>query len=177
MSRYGVSRHEKNEYKSLIQLFLLELLIMSTAQGRPYRHVGVLIPVQSRKDEPDRVAREWPRINNTHVASKGFILADLINVLDLGTSVLVVQSVQTGELLVNKILRPNVSDPEYPDYEEPLELRVSTFQGILPSTEFPNDVPIGVLPRNVPFFNKLKFWQELEPDDDDASPAYSLYFE
>lgn len=150
---------------------------MSTAQGRPYRHVGVLIPVQSRNDEPDRVAREWPRINSNHVASKGFILADLINVLDLGTSVLVVQSIQTGELLVNKVLRPNISDPDYPEYEEPLELRVSTFQGILPSTEFPGDVPIGVLPRNAPVFNKLKFWQELKPDDDNVNPAYSLYFE
>ncbi|KAK7728037.1 hypothetical protein SLS63_006888 [Diaporthe eres] len=91
---------------------------------------------------------------------------------------LVVQSVQTGELLAQKLLRPS-GDPDYPgyEYEEPLELRISTWQDTLPSNEFPNDVPLGVLPRDAPFFNKLRFWQHLTPDDELNMPAYSLYFE
>lgn len=147
---------------------------MSTASSRPYRHVGVFLPVQSRNDAPARVAREWPRINNTHVASKGFLLADLIATK---ASVLAVQSVQTGELLVHKLLRPKHDDPDYPEYPEPLELRVSTWQETLPSREFPNEAPSGVLPQDALFFNKLKFWQHYIPDEIDARPAYSLYFE
>lgn len=148
---------------------------MSTAQSRPYRQLGVFLPVQSRSDHPNRVTREWPRINNTHVASKGFLIAGLIGTVNK-TTMIIVQSVQTGELLAQKLLRPNTNDPDY-EYEEPLELRISTWQDTLPSTGFPNNVPLGVLPRDAPFFNKLRFWQQLTPDDEEDMPAYSLYFE
>ncbi|KAL2290581.1 hypothetical protein FJTKL_15628 [Diaporthe vaccinii] len=91
---------------------------------------------------------------------------------------LVVQSVQTGELFAQKLLRPS-GNPDYPgyEYEEPLELRISTWQDTLRSNEFPNDVALGVLPRDAPFFNKLRFWQHFTPDDELNMPAYSLYFE
>jgi hypothetical protein len=149
--------------------------VMSTATSRQYRHVGVFFPAQSRNEDPGHVSQEWPTINNTHVASKGFLLADVVATK---TVVLVVQSVQTGELLVHKFVRPKYDDPNVPEYPEPLELRVSTWQDTLPSRQFPNAVPLGVLPRNAPFFNKLKFWQRYTPDDDaDTKPAYSLYFE
>lgn len=149
---------------------------MSTAQSRPYRQLGVFLPVQSRSDHPDRVTREWPRIHNTHLASKGFLLGSLASTIK--STMLVVQSVQTGELLAQKLLRPS-GNPDYPgyEYEEPLELRISTWQDTLPSNEFPNDVPLGVLPRDAPFFNKLRFWQHFTPDDELNMPAYSLYFE
>ncbi|KAG6356680.1 hypothetical protein INS49_014554 [Diaporthe citri] len=65
---------------------------------------------------------------------------------------LVVQSVQTGELLVQKLVRPNTDDPDY-EYEEPLELRISTWQDTLPSNGFPNyfanNVFINYPPRRV----------------------------
>lgn len=160
----------------LKQIFLVELPNMATAQAKPYRHVGVFLPVQRRNDDPDHVTREWPRINNNHVTSKGFILTQLVNTIS-GASVTLVQSVQTGELLAHKLVRPAPDDEIHPEYPEPLELRVSMWQDTLPSRDFPNDVPHGVLPRNAPFFNKLKFWQHCVSDDDNNRPAYSLYFE
>lgn len=157
---------------------------MATAQARPYRQVGVFLPVQTRSAAPDRVAREWPTINKNHVASKGFVLVDMVSTINRAT-VLIVQSVQTGELLVQKLVRPNTEDPDY-EYEEPLELRISTWQDTLPSAEFPDGVPLGALPRDAPFFNKLRFWQHFKPDDvedeedvedGEGGEAYSLFFE
>lgn len=148
---------------------------MSTSLSRRYRHVGVFFPAQSRSEDPDHVSQEWPAMYNFHVASKGFLLADVVAARGV---VLVVQSVQTGELLVHKFMRPDPDDPDKPEYPEPLELRVSTWQDALPSAYFPNVDPLGVLPQDAPFFNKLKFWQRYTPDDDaDTRPAYSLYFE
>lgn len=148
---------------------------MSTASTRPYRQLGVFLPVQSRADHPDRVTREWPRIHNTHLASKGFLLGSLVDTIS-GASMIIVQSVQTGELLAQKLVRPNTDDPDY-QYEEPLDLRISTWQETLPSAEFPGSVPLGVLPWDAPFFNRLRFWQQCTPDDEWAMPAYLLYFE
>lgn len=116
-------------------------------------------------------------MNNAHVASKGFLLTGLAETISTRSSMLIVQSVQTDELLALKILRPDVNNPDYPEYPEPLELRISTWQDTLPSSEFPNDVPLGVLPRNAQFFNKLKFWQHYVPDAADAVPAYALFYE
>jgi hypothetical protein len=164
---------------------------MSTPSSRQYNHMGVFLPVQSRNDAPDRVSQEWPRINNAHVASKGFLLGDLF---DMKNFAFLVQSVQTGELLVHKFMRslPDGGDGDDDDdnddnmnfrlgrfYPEPLELRISTWQDTLPSEEFPDANPLGVLPRDAPFFNKLKFWQYYTPDDDADNnlPGYSMYFE
>lgn len=149
---------------------------MASARSRRYRHVGVLLPPQTHNDDPDRVSNEWPVIvNNTHVASKGFLLVDVVPARSL---LQVVQSVQTGELLVHKFVRPLYDDPDLPEYPEPLELRVSTWQDHLPNGQFPNAVPVGVLPRGAPYFNTLRFWQYYTPPDDgDTKPAYSLYFE
>ena len=63
--------------------------------------------------------------------------------------------VQTSEL-VNKL--PNVFDG--------------------PSDDEDDDSRKGILP-DVPYFNKLRFWQELDPDDptDPNLTVYSLFFE
>lgn len=141
-------------------------------ENRPYRHIGVFLPVQSRNDAPSRVAREWPRIRHGHVASEGFLLDVFVQV---NNHVLFVQSIRTGDLLVHKFIKPRYVS----NLEEPVELRISTWQDTLPSVQFPNTNPLGVLPQDAPFFNKLKFWQHHTPDADDEEqePAYSLYFE
>ncbi|KAG8158779.1 hypothetical protein KVR01_011222 [Diaporthe batatas] len=149
---------------------------MSSARSRRLKHVGVLLPPQTRTDDPARVSQEWPRIvNSSHIASKGFLLVAL---LPGRSQVQVVQSIQTGELFVHKFVRPKHDDPALPEYPEPLELRVSTWQDHIPNGQFPNAVPVGVLDSSFPFFNSLEFWQYYTPpDDSDNDPAYSLYFE
>ena len=140
-------------------------------EERPYRYIGVFLPVQSREDAPNRVTREWPRIHDGHLASEGFLLGGFAQV---NNYVLFVQSIRTGDLLVHKLIKPS-SD----GLDEPAELRISTWQDTLSSAQVPKTKPSGVLPQDAPFFNKLKFWQHYTPDADaaDQATAYSLYFE
>ncbi|KAK2602413.1 hypothetical protein N8I77_008948 [Diaporthe amygdali] len=163
------------------------------------QHVGVLLPVQRHSDVPGLIEKEWPRINSdNHIASKGFVLIDPIKNRN---DHLVIQSVQTGEFFVNTLLLagdgsliqdgmlddnppdedeyiPPVGSPRYVfRYHEPRQLRVSTWQETLPSTLFPNEPILGVLPRDALFFNQLRFWQKLLPDNPKHRPLYSLYFE
>lgn len=138
----------------------------------PYCHTGIFLPVQSRENFPSRVTREWPRIHDNHVASDGFLLVDFIQVPNY---VLLLQSIRTGDFLVHKFINPS----HFSGLTEPAELRISTWQDTLPSVEFPGINPLGVLPQDAPFFNKLKFWQQYSPDADaeDQATTYSLYFE
>jgi len=99
-------------------------------------------------------------------------------------SIFVVQSVSTGELFANKLIEA-AWDPTTLLSLPPLELRVSTYRHAIgdPNIDIPgingNDSHRkGVLP-NVPYFNKLRFWQELDPQDP-TSPnctVYSLFYE
>lgn len=115
-------------------------------------------------------------MNNAHVAADGLLLTGVVETVSKRSSLLIVQSVQTGELLALKIMRPAVDDEEYPAYAEPLELRISTWQDTLPSSDFPNYATLGALPQNAPFFNKLKFWQHYISNNR-GIPAYALFFE
>lgn len=99
-------------------------------------------------------------------------------------SIFVVQSVATGELFVNKLLEASW-DPAAARSLPPLELRASTYRHQIndPNIDldgiYDDDVHRnGVLP-DVPFFNRLRFWQELDPDDptDQNCTVYSLFFE
>lgn len=58
--------------------FLAEVPVMATAGARPYRHSSVLFPARRLDTHPDRIQREWPRINaKNHLASKRFPLAGI----------------------------------------------------------------------------------------------------
>lgn len=105
------------------------------------------------------------------------------NRLKSDKSIFVVQSASTGELFLNKLLeRP--WDPVGSLSSPPPELRASTYRHTVgdPSIDLPgnNDDDVhrkGVLP-NVPYFNKLRFWQELDPSDPTSDcTVYSLFFE
>lgn len=92
-------------------------------------------------------------------------------------SVFIVQSASTGELFVNKL----IERPWYADRGislPPLELRASTYPHAVgdPNIDLPGGRK-GVLP-DVPYFNTLRFWQELDPSDDSLDcTVYSLFFE
>lgn len=99
-------------------------------------------------------------------------------------SMFVVQSAATGELFFNKLLEQPWDPATSVSVPPPLELRASTYRHRIgdPSIDLPannNGVQRnGVLP-NMPCFNQLRFWQELDPSDN-TNPnctVYSLFFE
>ncbi|KAH8779984.1 hypothetical protein F5883DRAFT_638541 [Diaporthe sp. PMI_573] len=99
-------------------------------------------------------------------------------------SIFVVQSVSTGELFANKLIEA-AWDPTTLLSLPPLELRVSTYRHAIgdPNIDIPgingNDSHRKWVLPNVPYFNKLRFWQELDPQDP-TSPnctVYSLFYE
>lgn len=153
---------------------------MASSSSRPYQQQGVFFPIQTSDPdaEPSLETVEWPKLPNpavpsprkkrrtlaeavnVHIAEKGFLLVKII----AEPRVLLVQSEAARKFYILKISQPgeDVEEGE-PMYEEPLDLRVSTWR----------DAP-GCLDEE-PFFNKLVFWQKLTREDDD--PIFALYFE
>lgn len=60
------------------------------------------------------------------------------------------------------------------EYHEPLELRISTSNPKLNPGQADR---IGALPHDAPYFNTLRFWQNLKKADPTEDPYYALYFE
>lgn len=161
--------------------------------------MGVFLPIERDEEENLRVIRDARVLQNDDFMNDGFLFVRALqmgfsrrplNVLNiLGEkiklqSVFVVQSVSTGELFLNKLLDAEW-DPDTQLSLPPLELRSSTYRhdvgdpniDILSDDE-DDDSRKGILP-DVPYFNKLRFWQELDPDDptDPNLTVYSLFFE
>ncbi|ROW05788.1 hypothetical protein VMCG_05224 [Cytospora schulzeri] len=156
---------------------------MSTSSCWPYAYHGVFLPMQNRADDKGReaISAEWPsprgngrrtakrqRTNRTHIAGNGFVLVDAITLGSDRDNLLLVQSVSTGDLFMNKIVqRVDVA---------PLELRVSSAE----YTDNPGDQDPnlqGILPQDAKWCNQLRFWQKLQEAVPGRGPAYSLYFE
>ena len=102
------------------------------------------------------------------------------NRIAIDKSLLVVQSASTGELFFNKILEREW-DPNTLHSHPPLELRVSTYpdrigDATIDSVRNVGRKRKGILP-NVPYFNKLRFWQQLDPSDVHNVTVFSLFFE
>lgn len=154
---------------------------MASSASRPYQQHGVFFPCPQSDPDAERPLKseEWPAVpaardgpsprkrrrtttdDGLHVAEKGFLLVKII--ADPG--VLLVQSEANGNLYILKLSQPGADIEEGDEYyEDPLDLRVSTWV----------DAP-GILPSDVSFFNKLKFWQKLTLED--SEPVYALYFE
>lgn len=170
---------------------------MAARRGpRPYRQIGVFLPLERLDPDPnDCVMREAKvppldgAMDDGFLYVKGFSLGskDKKNVrgerIPLDSSLLIVQSASTGELFFNKILeRP--WDPNTQESRPPLELRVSTYPDWIGDATI--DIGGNVGPRgakrqgilpDVPYFNKLRFWQELDPRDTHNVTVFSLYFE
>lgn len=144
---------------------------MSASNKKPYRHLTVVFNVSSIDDDPDHVLREYENREGDggrrrpKIASGGFIFIDSFK-----PYVLLVQSVSTKELFVHKMMQP---DPRA-EYDEPLELRISTSNPKLIPAQADR---IGALPHDAPYFNTLRFWQNLKEADPTANPYYTLYFE
>lgn len=131
----------------------------------------VVFNVNTVDDDPAHVLRQYENLvgeagrRRSKIASGGFIFIDSFK-----NHVLLVQSVSTGELFVHKMMQP---DPAT-EYNEPLELRISTSD---PKMHPAQANRIGALPSEAPYFNTLRFWQNLRKADPAADPYYSLYFE
>ncbi|CAN8099839.1 unnamed protein product [Discula destructiva] len=160
---------------------------MTSSSTRPYQQHGVFFPIQTTDEDadPPLTSVEWPPLPahlgqpsprkkrrtaaeaaGLHMAQKGFLLVKILVDMDPG-QVLLVQSEANGKLYILKISKPGSDIEEHEDatfYEEPLDLRVSTWE----------DAP-GYLNVDAPFFNKLSYWQKLASEETD--PTYSLYFE
>lgn len=156
---------------------------MSTIISRPYVYTGVFIPVQTRTDDDGRAAvtSEWPtprgknrknakrrRPNQAHIAEDGFILVEALRTGAKGITLLLVQSVSTGALFMNKMAQ-RVDVP-------PLELRISTASFDDNAVDQDPDAE-GELPRDAKWCNQLCFWQKLGEAIPGQGPLYSLYFE
>lgn len=144
---------------------------MSAAFKRPYRHMTLVFNVSSIDSDPDHVLREYENrvgqggMRRPKIASGGFIYVDSFK-----NHVLLVQSVSTGQLFVHKMMQPGLAT----EYDEPLELRVSTSNPKLHPAQA--DRP-GALPHDAPYFNTLRFWQHLRKADPTVELYYALYFE
>lgn len=88
--------------------------MMSTSRRRPYRHIGVALPVESCYEAPENVLLEWPPMEKRdpdreddvedaedHVADEGFLLVTIVK----ANKVHIVQSNKNGQLYVQKILK------------------------------------------------------------------------
>lgn len=144
---------------------------MSVNAKKLYRHMTVVFNVNTVDDDPAHVLRQYENLvgeagrRRSKIASGGFIFIDSFK-----NHVLLVQSVSTGELFVHKMMQP---DPAT-EYNEPLELRISTWNQKMHRAQADR---IGALPAEAPYFNTLRFWQNLQKADPAVDPYYSLYFE
>ncbi|KAI1212014.1 uncharacterized protein F4807DRAFT_417270 [Annulohypoxylon truncatum] len=125
---------------------------MSTAKRLPYRHPGVYIPYTNAGIGPHDWWTSDPRITEN-----GFIYVD-----SLGRDrVLLVQSVSTGELFVNKIIRATEFQTVLP-----AELRIST----TPEADCPLPTPHIVEGKLRRQFDECVAWQWFNDG------TYSMYF-
>lgn len=144
---------------------------MASSASPPNQQLAVVFPSRTKDNAPDVVEREWPSVSPLnddldvvrddppHVAEQGFLFISMLFQEGI-TSVLQIQSPSTRVFLANKLIRGGPEDR----YDEPLELRVSNWPGAQ-----------GVLPTDAPFFNQLRFFQELNSNA--GAPVYSLFFE
>ncbi|RWA12776.1 hypothetical protein EKO27_g2351, partial [Xylaria grammica] len=85
---------------------------------RPYRHPGVHIPfVEANAD------RQWS--SDDAIYKQGFLFVDSVR----KDKVVSVQSVETGQLYINKILEPDPHDDYRDPDEQAQEIRISTAPG------------------------------------------------
>ncbi|KAI1314261.1 hypothetical protein F5Y03DRAFT_336569 [Xylaria venustula] len=126
---------------------------------RPYRHVGVHIPFKNAA-----APNQWS--SDDRIQEEGFIFVKAI-----AEDAMVVQSVQTGRLFINKIIEPvqnveGLSDVRKVE-EQAEELRVST----APNAEHILPRKLQVRGRERTYFVELQLWQTI------ADGVYSLYFD
>ncbi|KAG8165721.1 hypothetical protein KVR01_004273 [Diaporthe batatas] len=173
---------------------------MAASRKRVYKQIAVFLPLERSDADPlQRVkadaqvpAREkaldggFLYVKEISLGAKNKFRADTGERIPLMGSVFIVQSVATGELFLNKILERPIDDNTNLALP-PLELRCSTYTRRIddPSVDLPpNAIPgpngivrKGVLP-DVPYFNKLRFWQQLTHlRDPHPVRVYSMYFE
>lgn len=175
---------------------------MAASRRRVYRQIGVFLPLERDAGDNDplqRVRDEAVVPASESALDVGFLY---VKEIQLGTwgkfrvdngdrfaamkSVFIVQSVSTGELFLNKIIeRPY--DANTNRALPPLELRCSTYPHRIddPTIDRPAGVNVGpneivrkgVL-LDVPYFNKLRYWQELlHLRDPHPVTVYSMFFE
>lgn len=121
---------------------------MSVPKTRPYQHYGVLLPYA------DSGFPSWTSDNR--IEKDGFILLKRLQY-----NVFALQSVNTGELVVNKLL----GRYQYSQYDTPEDLRVST----APDAVKPLPEPIEINGVERVHFQEMKLWQKLPGEN------YSLY--
>lgn len=191
-------------YTYVVDLFSCEVLsfniIMAASRRRVFRQIGVFLPLETFDNDPLQRVRDEAAVQASESAmDAGFLY---VKEIQLGTwdkfrtdtgdrlsamkSIFIVQSVSTGELFLNKIIeRPY--DAAAQKALPPLELRCSTYPHRIddPTIDRPADVNVGpngilrkgVLP-DVPYFNKLRFWQELlHLRDPHPVTVFSMFFE
>lgn len=161
---------------------------------RTYRQIGVFLPLERHFPGHARIKVEStvPPLDGAMEAGflyvKGVSMGSVnkLNIrgerIPLDSSLFVVQSASTGELFFNKILeRP--WDPDTQISQPPLELRASTYPHRIGDATIDIGGNVGsgaerngVLP-DVPYFNKLRFWQEIDPGEDHDVTVFSLFFE
>lgn len=124
---------------------------MSTVASRPYTHYGVVIPWASTA--PD----QWVLRNK--IVQKGFLLVEAIK-----QGIYVVQSLETGELYVQKTVGPGGYS-----HNPPEEIRISTYPQAL------RQLPTPSSRRGIEtiHFSQLVAWQ-MSTDDNDHE-WYTLY--
>ncbi|KAK2604568.1 hypothetical protein N8I77_007485 [Diaporthe amygdali] len=159
---------------------------------RLYNQIGVFLPFESEGDD-DRVMEDSRVARDDRFMDNGFLFVKSIKMGMNGKfnafgnrvsdkSIFIVQSVSTGELFINKLMERPWNDSTKTS-SPPLELRVSTY----PHTTGDADIDLpdnggddvhrkGLLP-DLLYFNKLRFWQELDDPMEADYSIYSLYFE
>ncbi|GAW11696.1 hypothetical protein ANO14919_010460 [Xylariales sp. No.14919] len=122
---------------------------------RPYRHPGVHIPfVEANAD------RQWS--SDDAIYKQGFLFVDSVH----QNKVVSVQSVETGQLYINKISEPDPHDDYRDPDEQAEEIRIST----APGAKGQLIKPLTVRGIRRTYFNELDLWQDI------GNGAYSLYF-
>lgn len=132
---------------------------MTTRLRNIYSHNGVFMPYAAKPNE-------WSVDNK--IQNHGFIFVDFLK----SDIVLLVQSVGTGRLYINKLYaraQPGAGIHGF-QHRLPEELRVSTWTGDREDPAVPGSDYVGELPRE-PHFPKLDFWQQLDAN------TFSLYIQ
>lgn len=153
------------------------------------------MPLERDDAETERVMQE-ARVPQDGFLSDGFLFVRWISSgpwgkfrsngerIEKDRSIFIVQSVSTGEIFINKLMEEPWDPQTGRSIRPPLELRVSTYRHQVgdPNIDLPGnhngDVHRKGVLSNVPYFNKLRFWQELDPYDRFLDcTVYSLFFE
>lgn len=160
---------------------------------RTYRQIGVFLPLERHFPGHARIRNESTVPPLDGAMEAGFLY---VKDISMGTvnklnyrgeripdkSIFVVQSASTGELFLNKILE-EPWDPDTQISQAPLELRASTYPHRIGDATIDIGGNVGngaerngVLP-DVPYFNKLRFWQKLNTFEAHNVTVFSLFFE